>query len=159
MRIPYYVLAVACSALASALGASVGIPPVDRHIAKSEDIVAGTFEIGDRGNIYFFVEETLKGDVVVASKMLVNEDSRLAWRLLLGGGLEQPTKEAFRANIRNKEWFDEDVVLLGRFEDGLWMSSFYDWSVWPHGEKRFQGRTVRDVKKRIRAQLGDETDV
>jgi hypothetical protein len=144
-----YIILVLCCACIPSITVGIGVPPVENHIAQSKDILVGTFEIDQHDNIYFFVRKTLKGGVVVSSKALISNDSMLAWSFLPGGKIVKPSKSEFKSEIEKREWFGSTVILLGSFENGLWISEHFDWSVWPYGEIDFKGRSVEDVASLI----------
>lgn len=133
--------------------ANIGVPSIEEHISRSRDIVMGSFEVDHHDNIYFLVERSFKGNVVILSKMLINSDSKLAWRFLPGGRIVSPQEHEFKAMIQNKKWFSSPVIMLGEFENGLWKSSYYDWSIWPHGEIEFKNRSINDVVNIVSEQL------
>jgi hypothetical protein len=152
-----HILLALCCACIPSIAVSIGVPPVEEHIAQSKDILVGTFESDQHGNVYFLVKITLKGDVVVFSKALINSDSRLAWSFLPGGKIVKPIKSEFISEIEKREWFGSTVILLGSFKNGLWVSEYYDWSVWPNGEIDFKGRSVKDISSLITEKLKSDS--
>lgn len=125
--------------------ASIGVPSDVELINQSNDILVGSFETDEYGNVYFRVEQTLKGELVLAAKILINEKSNLAWPLLLGGGVRQPKSEEFIKLIQQKKWFNLRVVILGDFKNGLWKSNHFDWSIWPYNNFEMKASSVGDV--------------
>lgn len=141
----HIILLLCCAFMPSIAFSSIGVPSIEDHIAQSNDILVGTFEVDKFDNIYFLVSKTLKGDVVVSSKALINSESKLAWSFLPGGKIVKPSKSEFISQIERREWFGSTVILLGSFQDGLWISQYYDWSVWPYEEIDFKGLPIEDI--------------
>ena len=136
-------------ALAGLVSAEIGIPRPEAHIAEASHIVEGRFEQDAEKRIYFLVRSSLKGNLVPGVKILIDNESRLAWKFRLGGEPAEVSLEQFRKLITTKKWFKKRVILLGHFKEGRWTSCFLDWSVWPDGEKEFQDKSFSDVAEYI----------
>ena len=114
--------------------AKVAVQDFDTHIKDAETVLTGMVREDRQGQVIFVVETSLKGAGKPNEKIIVDENSKLAWRLVEGGGMGPPTNYAdFVRRIQQTDWYQKRVVLVGSIKDGKWISYCYDWSVWTSG--------------------------
>lgn len=133
--------------------ASVTVPDSLSQIKNSNDILIGAFSLDSNNKIYFTVESALKGNLRKHIKVLVDNTSKLAWKFMLGGGFSKPSNEEFIKVIQQKEWFNMKVIVLGSFNNGIWESNCFDWSIWPFNESEIKKLSIEDTIKYIENKL------
>jgi hypothetical protein len=131
--------------------ADVGVPSSDRMIEISNNIIVGEINKDSNHEYYITVEKSLKGDLVANSKILIDPESQIAWTIRFGP--IQPTKEQFDSALSTSGLIGQRILLLGEFRQGRWISSKFDWAIWPKGYNEFKGKSVDDLIKIIIKQL------
>lgn len=148
-----YIIAILIALFSANAKAELAVPSAKTQINKAQDILIGSFEIGDNGRIYFVADEILKGNLMEQAKLLVDKDSNLAVVHLKGGGIRPLSELEFNSMITKKEWFKEKVIILGEARNGAWYSFAYDWSIWPRNIPQLKNLELKDCKDLIREAL------
>lgn len=115
--------------------ARIGVPGFESHLVRVPHIVVGDFKIKDNKAL-FVVDKVLKGNLMEDKNIIIDRHSRLAWEMheFAPGVFAKPDEDQFFKRIQQKPWFLKKAILLGRMQDGYWVSFRYDWSVWTSGE-------------------------
>ena len=142
--------------------ANVAVQDFDTHIEDAETVLAGMVREGRQGQVILVVETALKGAGKPNDEIIVDENSKLAWHLVEGGGMGPPTNYAdFVQQIQQADWYQKRVVLVGSIKNGKWISYCYDWSVWTSGlstrKEALKGLSFEGLVKAIKSKLGEST--
>ncbi|MFZ2280333.1 MAG: hypothetical protein WAW39_21220 [Prosthecobacter sp.] len=142
--------------------ANVAVQDFDTHIEDAETVLTGMVREGRQGQVILVVETSLKGAGKPNEEIVIDENSRLAWRHVPGGGPMPPTSYAdFVQQIQQSDWYQKRVVLVGSIKNGKWISYCYDWSVWTSGlstrKEALKGLSFEELVKAIKSKLGEST--
>lgn len=142
--------------------ADVAVQDFDTHIENAETVLTGMVREGRQGQVILVVETLLKGAGKPNEEIVIDENSRLAWRHVPGGGPMPPTSYAdFVRQIQQADWYQKRVVLVGSIKNGKWISYCYDWSVWASGlstrKEALKGLSFEELVKAIKSKLGEST--
>lgn len=156
------VLLVLMLSMQSPTLAKVAVQDFDTHIEAAETVLIGTVKEGRQGQIILVVETSLKGAGKPNEEIIIDENSKLAWRHVPGGGPMFPTNYAdFARQIQQTDWYQKRVVLVGSIKDGKWISYCYDWSVWTSGvstrNEALKGFSFEELVEVIKSKLGEST--
>lgn len=76
--------------------------------------------------------------------------------------MEPPTSYAdFVQQIKQADWYQKRVVLVGSIKEGKWISYCYDWSVWTSGVstriEALKGLSLEELVEVIKSKLRKST--
>lgn len=142
--------------------ADVAVQDFDTHIKDAETILTGMVREGQQGRVILVVETSLKGAGKPNEEIVIDENSRLAWRHVPGGGPMPPTSYAdFVQQIQQADWYQKRVVFVGSIKDGKWISYCFDWAVWTSGvstrNEALKGLSFEGLVEVIKSKLGEST--
>jgi hypothetical protein len=125
--------------------ANVAVQDFATHIEEARTVLIGTVKVGLQGQIILVVETSLKGSGKPNEELIIDANSKLAWRIVPGGGPMLPANHAdFVRQIQQTDWYQKRALLVGSIKDGKWVSYCYDWSVWTSGAST-RDETLKDL--------------
>lgn len=125
--------------------ANVAVQDFATHIEDAGTVLLGIVKESSPGQVVLVVEASLKGGGKPNEEIIIDEDSKLAWRMVPGGGPMLPANHAdFVRQIQQTDWYQKRAVLVGAIKEGKWISYCYDWSVWTSGAST-RDETLKDL--------------
>jgi hypothetical protein len=142
--------------------ANVAVQDFTTHIEDAGTVLLGTVKEGRPGQVVLVVETSLKGGGKPNEEIIIDENSKLAWQLVDGGGPMLPANHAdFVRQIQQTDWYQKRAVLVGAIKEGKWISYCYDWSVWTSGastrDEALKDHSFEELVEVIKSKLGKST--
>jgi hypothetical protein len=145
-----------------AANAVIAIKKFETQIEDAKTVLIGMIKVGRQGQVILVVETSLKGGGRPNDEIIVDENSKLAWQLVDGGGPMLPANHSdFVRQIQQADWYQKRAVLVGSIKEGKWLSYCYDWSVWTSGvstrDETLKDLSFEELVEVIKSKLGKST--
>lgn len=146
----------------SSTKANVAVQDFATHIEDAGNVLIGTVKVGQQGQVVLVVETSLKGAGIPSDELIIDENSKLAWQLVDGGGPMLPVNHAdFVRQVQQTDWYQKRAVFVGSIKEGKWISYCYDWSVWTSGastrDEALKGHSFEELVEVIESKLEKST--